>query len=71
MSFEVDEQTRNQLEDEIWGDYCPQCNFWGRPIIKGYQLKNEEVHVISCPECDSTIVVIELEKKPRELVHSI
>lgn len=71
MSFEIDEQTRKQLEDEIWGDNCYECNFCGKPKITGYCLKNEEVYIVSCSECDATIVVIELEKKQRELIQNI
>ncbi len=68
MSLEIDELTRKQLEEEIWGDSCHECDFWGKPIITGYCLKNEEVYVVSCSECQATIVVIELEKKQQELV---
>ena len=71
MSFVIDDHMRKQLEDEIWGDNCYECNFWGKPKITGYYLKKEEVYVISCSECDATIVVIELEKKTKELVQKV
>ncbi|NHJ48778.1 MAG: hypothetical protein FK733_13420 [Asgard group archaeon] len=68
MSIEVDEQTKKQLENDLWGDRCHECDSWIRPKITCYHLKTEEAYVITCPECKFTIVVVDIEKKPTEVI---
>jgi hypothetical protein len=68
MKVEVDEQTRKQLEQELWGDSCPECNSWTKPEISCYQLKKDEAFIITCPECQFTIVVVDVEKHSAEVI---
>ena len=43
------QQYEEQLILDVWGECCVECDC-------------EEVAILSCPECDFTIVVVELEK---------
>jgi len=60
------EAIENRLIDDIWGRSCIECNSLMKPRFHLYQIKNEEVAVLTCPACDFTIVVVELEKLPEK-----
>ncbi|MBN1330642.1 MAG: hypothetical protein JXA54_14305 [Candidatus Heimdallarchaeota archaeon] len=51
-----------RLIQEVWGELCIECDSRARPNISLYQLKSEQVIVLSCPKCDFTIVVVEVDK---------
>jgi hypothetical protein len=51
-----------QIVQDVWGNFCLECDCPNKPILQNYYLKNEEVIVLTCPECDFTIVVVEVEK---------
>ena len=57
---------KDKLIREVWGDCCIECDCKKSPAVHLYKLKNEDVAVITCPKCDFTIVVIEIENLYKE-----
>lgn len=53
---------KEQIVQDVWGNSCLECDCSSKPILQNYYLKSEEVIVLTCPECDFTIVVVEVEK---------
>ncbi|NHJ40752.1 MAG: hypothetical protein FK731_12035 [Asgard group archaeon] len=53
---------KEQIVQDVWGNSCLECDCTNKPIIQNYYLKSEEVIVLTCPICDFTIVVVEVEK---------
>ncbi len=52
---------KRKLIREVWGESCLECDFTKIPNLHLYSLKKEDVAVLSCPSCDFTIVVVEIE----------
>ena len=57
---------KDKLIRDVWGTCCLECDCKKIPEVHMYKLKSEDVAVITCPECDFTIVVIELDNLYRE-----
>lgn len=57
---------KDKLIREVWGDCCIECDYKKSPVVHLYKLKSEDVAVITCPKCDFTIVVIEIENLYKE-----
>ena len=53
---------KEKLIQEVWGECCLECDCSTVPNVHIYNLKKEDVAVITCPSCDFTIVVVEIEK---------
>lgn len=54
------------LIQDVWGDSCIECDAIDKPKIHFYHVKKEEIAVLSCPKCDFTIVVVEVDKLKSE-----
>jgi hypothetical protein len=52
----------DRIVQDVWGDYCLECDCAEKPAIQNYNLKTEQVAVLSCPACDFTIVVVEVDE---------
>lgn len=52
---------KDKLIQDVWGTCCLECDCKKTPEVHMYKLKSEDVAVITCPDCDFTIVVIELD----------
>ncbi len=62
------EAIEERLIDDIWGRSCIECDSLMKPRVHLYRIKNEEIAVLTCPVCDFTIVVVEIEKlRPKEI----
>ncbi|NHJ47127.1 MAG: hypothetical protein FK733_04995 [Asgard group archaeon] len=59
----------DQIVQDVWGDICLECDCAEKPAIHSYNLKTEQVIVLSCPVCDFTIVVVEVDKISSSNVH--
>ena len=57
-----------QLIHDVWGDSCLECEEICKPNIHLYHIKNEEIAVLTCPNCDFTIVVVEVDKLKSETI---
>ena len=53
---------KEKLIQEVWGECCLESDFSTVPNVHIYNLKKEDVAVLTCPSCDFTIVVVEIEK---------
>jgi len=51
-----------QLIQDVWGKSCIECDCLAKPKVHFYSLKDEQVGILTCPACDFTIVVVEVEK---------
>lgn len=51
-----------KLIEEIWGEHCIECDSTQKPILQFFNLKTEEIAVLSCSQCDFTIVVVDMDK---------
>lgn len=63
--IEMITQTQSQkgkLIQEVWGECCLECDCTETPKFHLYSLKKEDVAVLTCPFCDFTIVVVEIER---------
>jgi hypothetical protein len=52
----------DNIIQDVWGNVCLECDCSDKPNVENYNLKTEEVIVLSCPNCDFTIVVVEVDK---------
>lgn len=50
-----------KLIQDVWGDMCIECDAESNPRVHFYSLEKEDVAVLTCPECDFTIVVVEID----------
>ena len=53
---------KEKLIQDVWGVCCMECDSTKTPDVHVYNLKKEDVAVITCPSCGFTIVVVEIEK---------
>ena len=52
---------KGKLIQDVWGESCLECDCTEMPNVHLYSLKKEDVAVLTCPTCDFTIVVVEIE----------
>lgn len=57
-----------QLIHDVWGDICLECDGTCKPKIHLYHIKKEEIAVLICPNCDFTIVIVEVDKLKSETI---
>ena len=50
-----------KIIQEVWGDMCIECDSSSTPRVHFYSFQKEDVAVLTCPDCDFTIVVIEID----------
>jgi transcription elongation factor Elf1 len=51
---------QKRLIQDIWGSHCLECDSQKSPLLTVRQLKQEKITMITCPDCDFTIVVVDI-----------
>ncbi len=69
MMAEIIEQQERLIQD-IWGDQCIECDCEEKPIIHFYSIKSEDIAILCCPNCEFTIVVVEIDKLQSDVLKS-
>ena len=54
--------SKKEIIEDVWGNCCLECGLRKEPTIRSYHFETEDVVIISCPACEFTIVVVNLEQ---------